>query len=168
VEVMARKKRHHPPQQQGQQANSNGEALESDIAHRLLSAGYLDYRPAKKSAKPAMPDPTVPYFIRQCRNKFDSIYGTQMIVDFYLWHPDKHPDGLIIEAKYQEEQGSVDSKFPYLVQSLKKTNTPALVLLIGPGARPEAVRWCEAQQHDSFIVLTSWEAFVYRCNRGYF
>jgi hypothetical protein len=148
-------------QQQGQQANSNGKNLESDIAHRLLSAGYVQ---AKRVLKQGM----TPYFIRQCRSLFHNMYGSKMIVDFYLWHPEKHPDGLIIEAKYQEKKGSVDNKFPYLVQSLKKTNTPSMILLIGTGAREEAIRWCEAQQHDTFTVITTWEAFVYRCNRGYF
>jgi hypothetical protein len=148
-------------QQQGQQANSNGKNFESDIAHRLRTAGYV-------SAPKVIASPTSPYFVPQCGTLFHTIYHTKLVTDFYVWHPHKHPQGLIIEAKYQAVGGSVDEKFPYLVFSLKATQTPAMLLLIGSGARREAVAWCEAQQTEHFMVLTTWEAFIGLCNRGFF
>lgn len=74
--------------------------------------------------------------------------------------------GLIIECKYQETGGSADEKFPYTVLSLKKTGVPAILLLIGAGAKRKAVDWCIRQQSTALTVFTSVEAFLRRANGG--
>ena len=43
-----------------------------------------------------------------------SIYGTDLLCDFIVYHPQKHPNCLVIEARWQESSGTVDEKYPYL------------------------------------------------------
>lgn len=147
------------PQQQGRKANSNGRTFEQLIAQSLRSRGYLECVIAPDPARQA-------FFVHQFKGAFESIYQTPMTVDFYVWHPDKFPKGLIIECKYQEINGSADEKFPYTVYSLKKTGIPVILLLIGQGARRAAVDWCVRQQSECLTVFLSVEAFLRRANGG--
>lgn len=147
------------PQQQGRKANNNGRYFEQLISQSLRSRGYLQY--------PVAPNPAYkPFFVPQFKGLFESIYGIPMTVDFYVWHPDKFPQGLIIECKYQETNGSADEKFPYTVLSLKKTGIPTILLLIGEGAKRKAVDWCTRQQSPLLTVFVSVEAFLRRANGG--
>lgn len=159
-------------QQQGRQANQNGIWAENDIAGRLINHGYQDLTPLPKSKRrkgyslPLVPD-GVAYFIRQKHGPFVNLYGRPMKVDFYVWHPEKYPDGLIIESKSQEDSGSVDEKFPYLIWGLKATGIPSILLLLCPGAKPYAIAWCLQQQEGQhFRVFPTWETFTAACNRG--
>lgn len=142
---------------QGQQANNNGQWFENDIAGRLMSHGYIETKTPL----------AVPYFIRQERTRFWSMYGTRWKVDFYVWHPHKYPHGLVIEAKHQQKGGSVDEKFPYLVTNMRATGIPGILILMCPKARVAAIAWCLAQQDgERFRVFATWETFISACNRG--
>lgn len=148
-------------QQQGRQANQNGRAFEEQIAQRLKSKGYL-----QADALPNEPDQ--PFFIYQFRGGFTSLYGLPMRVDFYVWNPVKYPNGLIIECKYQETSGSADEKFPYTIACLRKTELPAILLLIGQGAKRCAVEWCLRQQDRQLTVFADFESFFRAANRELF
>lgn len=152
---------HEPrdPQQQGRKANNNGRFFEQLISQSLRSRGYAE-------CGNAPPVASKPFFVPQSKGRFESIYGIPMTVDFYVWHPEKFERGLIIECKYQETGGSADEKFPYTVLSLKKTGVPAILLLIGAGAKRKAVDWCIRQQSTALTVFTSVEAFLHRANGG--
>lgn len=147
-------------QQQGTQANSNGRHCEDVIMAMLMSKGYASRKDAPTEYKD-------PFFVYQCRGVVNGLYGKPLKVDFYVWHPSKHPRGLIIESKYQETPGSVDEKFPYTVGSLKQSGIPAVLLIVGPGPKPEAVAWCQSQQTDGFSVFTSLDSFLLATNKGY-
>lgn len=150
-----------PTQQQGRQANSNGRAFEDLIAQRLRSKGYQPLT--------MLPDAfEQPFFIYQLRGRFTSIYGSPMRVDFFAWHPMKYPNGLVIECKYQETAGSADEKFPYTIACLRKTGSPAILLLIGQGAKRCAVDWCLQQQDDRLMVFKDLESFMKSANRDLF
>lgn len=146
-------------QQQGRKANSNGRYFEQLLCQSLRSRGYAEYR-----AVPAVP--RFAFFIYQFKGRFVSIYGLPMTVDLYLWHPTKYPQGLIIECKYQETAGTADEKFPYTVFSLQQAGIPAILLVIGQGAKRKAVRWCLSQQSELLKVFDSFEAFLLRANGG--
>ena len=147
-------------QQQGRQANQNGKAFEDQISQRLKSNGYvqMDHIPEEREQ---------PFFIYQYRGTFTSIYGLPMRVDFYVWHPVKYPDGLIIECKYQETSGSADEKFPYTIACLRKIGLQAILLLIGKGAKRCSVEWCLQQQDDQLMVFADFESFFKAVNRGF-
>lgn len=145
-------------QQQGRQANQNGRAFEEQIIQRLKSKGYIQV-----AAIPEERDQ--PFFIYQHRGDFLSIYGLPMRVDFYVWNSVKYPDGLIIECKYQETSGSADEKFPYTIACLRKIGLPAILLLIGKGAKRCSVEWCLQQQDALLTVFADFESFFRAANR---
>lgn len=61
----------------------------------------------------------------------ESIYGSQRNCDFFVINPDKFPEGLVIECKWQQAAGSVDEKYPFLYFNIVKTGVPTVVLLDG-------------------------------------
>lgn len=77
-----------------------------------------------------------------------SIYGHALRADIVVDPRDGLPDGLVIECKWQDAYGSVDEKFPYVVENIR-ANTykhPVVVIIGGGKARPGAVRWLGLQQ----------------------
>jgi hypothetical protein len=70
-----------------------------------------------------------------------TIYETERYVDFLVLNRDKFPSGLIIECKWQEQKGSVDEKYPFLMFNIARTGVPTIVLLDGEGYKPAAKAW---------------------------
>jgi hypothetical protein len=124
----------------GTQANRTGGRLESFVEHALTEHGYelfWDHRKqlfanrdavgGKQYAKHVLVGPT--------------IYETDRYVDFLVLNKDKFPDALIIECKWQEQKGSVDEKYPFLMFNIARTGVPTIVLLDGDGYKPAAKIW---------------------------
>ena len=101
---------------QGTRANFTGNQLEKVIDGNLQSKGYQfvgikDFDKARYLEQP--------FYTRQyplCK----SIYSTQIKCDFLLYHPEKYPECLVIESKWQQSGGSVDEKYPFLVLNIKE------------------------------------------------
>jgi hypothetical protein len=110
--------------------------------------------------------PNQPYFIHQYGSPFRNAYRDSMTLDFYIYHPTKYPDGLILECKFQDGGGTVDEKLHFTVASLKGTGKPSFLLLMGEGFRTSAVQYCLDKQTARFRVLTSWDQFVRMFNTG--
>lgn len=151
------------PNAQGQSASLNGVALEALVAKILTGYGY-----AMLATIP--PHQTAPFFVQQHREKgrFQSIYKKEMKIDFFVFHPEKYPNGLLLECKRQTTGGSVDQKLPYSVLSLKGHGVPAILLLDGQGPVPEAIDWCKAQQDETFIFIHGISEFNKYAKRGLF
>ena len=63
-----------------------------------------------------------------------------------LYHPEKHPNKLIIECKWQQTLGTTDEKYPYNVLNIREMYPcPAIILLAGAGFRSGAAAWLRAQ-----------------------
>lgn len=97
-----------------------------------------------------------------------TIYGTELRVDFVLLNLRDFPDGLIVESKWQDVGGSVDEKFPYLVENIRhQYPLPAVVIVHGGGCRDGAVRWlrsrCDGQR---LIAVYGLEDFISWANRA--
>ena len=83
----------------------------------------------------------------------ESIYGHPMACDFLIKGLEEYPKGLIIESKWQASGGSVDEKFPYLVENImKRFPCPAIIILAGGGAKAGAVKWLRAQVDGQKLV----------------
>ena len=104
----------------GSIANTNGRTVEDVIADILHRKRY-NYRRQYPVGK--------------------GIYGTQRKVDFCVWGSKPAPDGLIIEVKWQHRAGSVDEKFPYLVENIALHPYPTIIVLDGDGFKPSAREW---------------------------
>ena len=124
----------------GRRANQQGTTLERSVED-MLREGY-----EKVSAKRffAANGLSQPIYARQCAAGV-SLYRKPRKVDFILYHPQKWPDCLVIECKWQSSSGSVEEKFPFLVQSIEKNNFPTIIVLDGGGYSPDAETWLKAQ-----------------------
>lgn len=112
------------------QANYTGNTLQQFVEARIAERGYT-FIPNKKFG-PAR------YFRQPIYSKQfyvgQSIYNTNLFCDYILYHPDKHADSLIIEAKWQQSGGSVDEKYPYLLLNIQyKYPHPTVLVLDGSG-----------------------------------
>lgn len=125
----------------GGRANQSGRILEKMVEGLLLGHGYgkVSKHEIQKHIIAGEPVFTTQYLIGQ------TIYNTDLKIDFFVYHPSKFPDGLIIECKWQQAGGSVDEKYPYLVANLLKNQKASVIVLDGDGYRPGAKRWLEDQ-----------------------
>lgn len=109
--------------------NLSGRSLEEFIENLLLRNGYTFVSKSKFLAACSL---NQSFFTKQ----FDlckSIYGGKNFCDFVVYSPNKHPDFLVIESKWQQTAGSVDEKFPYLVENIKKQYPFKTIIIIDGG-----------------------------------
>jgi len=127
---------------QGGRAVRTGNALERVVLHALDDNHYTFIEPRRFLAACCLPQPLYTRQINAC----NSVYGTQVFADFMLYHPEKWPDKLIIECKWQQSSGSVDEKYPYNVLNIREQYPcPAIILLDGEGYKPGAAAWLRRQ-----------------------
>jgi hypothetical protein len=127
---------------QGGRAVKTGNALERVVLHALTDNHYTFIQSKKFLAACCLEQPL---FTKQI-NATEGIYGLMLKHDFMLYHPEKWPDKLIIECKWQQGRGSVDEKYPYNVLNIReKYPCPSIILLDGGGFRPGAGAWLRAQ-----------------------
>ena len=149
--------------QGGTVANETGKSLEDFIENHLVSAGYTFID--KKKFKPAL-YLEQPIYSKQVYIS-RSIYDTATYCDFVLYHPDKHPECLIIESKWQQSKGSVDEKYPFLVLNIQ-TKYPynTVLLLDGGGYKEGAENWIREQVGNTLVGVYSMVEFQSWANRG--
>ena len=126
----------------GQRANRHGRILERFVAEELDDAGYECVWPPVLIF--AMRDLGQPVYARQVEVGRD-IYGKVRRVDFLLFHPYRHPNGLVIQCKWQASRGSVEEKYPYEVLSIGQGEFDALIVLDGGGYSQGAEQWLRGQ-----------------------
>jgi peptidoglycan hydrolase-like protein with peptidoglycan-binding domain len=133
--------------------NENGSILESQINALLVSKGY--------AMLTKQPEGLAEYnwAIKQYR-KFSTLYGGQMRIDFFVCNRSKWPEGLAIECKWQSSPGTVDEKFPYVVENLKALPVPSIIMLAGGGYRPAALEWVKRQSSDRLTVVESIDSAI--------
>jgi hypothetical protein len=148
---------------QGGNAVEYGNQLERFVWHTLTDKKY-EFVPSRRFlAACCLPQPL---FTKQIVIG-NSIYNTPLKSDFMLYHPQKHPNKLIIECKWQQVSGSVDEKYPYTVQNIReKYPCPAIILLDGEGYKPGAKAWLCEQVDDHLLAVFSMSEFQKWVNRG--
>lgn len=125
----------------GEQANATGGRLERVVQGLLDGEGY---RLVRTKSLEEIRQYRIPLYTPQfCIGK--GIYGTDIKVDFVVYHHDKHPEPFIIECKWQQVAGSVDEKFPYLVENIKLHPIDTILLLDGGGYKAGAESWVRNQ-----------------------
>lgn len=132
---------------QGAQANRNGKTAEATIYCILKERGYSVDRQVKIGER--------------------SIYDSEIIVDIMVYPGGNLPDGLIIESKWQETGGSVDEKYPYLVENIKACYPmPCIIILDGNGYKRGAGTWLRSQVDGKKLLhVFSFAEFLSWCNR---
>lgn len=147
----------------GGRANYTGTALQRFIEARLVERGYArvkcpQFRPSTYLQQPA-------YSREFCLGK--GIYNKDLRCDFILYHSQKHAGCLVIEAKWQQVGGSIDEKFPYLVENIQRCSTyKTVVVLDGHGYSPGAERWLRDQVGNNLIAVYDMRQFQTWVNNG--
>lgn len=121
---------------QGTQANLTGKVLEDLVASVFKSHNFEIVEYAEYARNPASEQD------RLVRNiPYETIYGHQGKTEFLVDSPRR---GLRfrIECKWQQSAGSVDEKFPYLIENCKSLPESMVVILIdGKGYKDGALAW---------------------------
>lgn len=90
-----------------------------------------------------------------------SIYGHPLKVDIFTRDMPGFPEGLIVESKWQASSGSVDEKFPYLVENIRHCYPcQTVIVLSGGGYRNGAARWLRAQTGGNLRAVMDLEEFI--------
>ena len=126
----------------GVRANRRGRILERFVANILDNQGYEHIRPAYLIF--AMREMQQPVYAQQVEIGRD-IYGKRRRVDFLLFNPHRHPNGLVIQCKWQKTSGSVEEKFPFEVQSITQGEFETVIILDGGGYSTGAEQWLRSQ-----------------------
>ena len=85
-----------------------------------------------------------PIFAEQCSVGRD-IYSKNRRVDFILYHPQRWPDCLVIQCKWQASPGSVEEKYPFEVLSIQLNEFNTIIVLDGGGYSRGAEMWLRSQ-----------------------
>ena len=152
----------------GGQANKTGGVLELFIKRLLEDNGYTAFPNHKdqlfanrKSVGGKQYSTQVP-----CGT---SIYESPRKCDFLIMNQEKFPEGLIIECKWQQSNGSVDEKYPFTVYNILKIGVPTIILLDGNGYKKTAMEWLKSQASPSraLIGVYNMSEFQALVNKGY-
>lgn len=159
-------------------AEATGSVAESTVRSVLVSRGYEELSvQAATAAEPAAeqgrlfggatstrrPDR---YAVRQFPIG-PSIYGSPLYTDVLVHGAPGFPRGLAIEVKWQQSQGSVDEKFPYLLLNIQECYPcPAIVIADGGGQRPGALHWLRGQVGGNLVAVYSLAEFLAWANRN--
>jgi hypothetical protein len=101
-------------------------------------------------------------FSRQVR-LYKGIYDTWITVDFVIRNATDFPQGLVIESKWQDCNGTADEKFPYLIANIRICPLPVVIIADGNGARPQATKYLRSQidRHRLLNVFTLAEFLIW-------
>jgi hypothetical protein len=153
----------------GTRANKTGNRLEAFVTHTLTQDGYGEFWDHKAQVFANRGVVGGKQFAQQVYVG-DTIYKTERYVDFLVVNKDLFPDGLIIECKWQQSNGSVDEKYPFLVWNIIKTKVPTIILIDGGGYKPAALEWLKDQANPSsaLIGVYTMAEFQKAANNGLF
>lgn len=149
----------------GAKANKTGNQLESMIRQTLENQHYISI-PARDfdAAKTGMYAGRALYTTQALIGK--TIYDSDRKCDFLLYHPQKFPNNLVIECKWQQAAGSVDEKFPFLVENIHLLGIPTLIIVDGGGHKPGAVAWLKSQIGGALAGVYTLTEFMIQMNDG--
>lgn len=89
-----------------------------------------------------------------------NMFGYDRKAHLLLHHPDKWPGGLVIEARWQSENGTTYQKFPFFVANINASSYKNIFVLGGQAAMPGSVDWLRSQvNEDRFVQLLTPQEF---------
>lgn len=124
----------------GVRANRRGRTLENAI-NDLLAEEYERVTPVRFFA---LRELRQPIFAEQCYTGRD-IYGKNRRVDFILYHPQRWPECLVIQCKWQASTGSIEEKYPFEVLSIQMNEFATIIVLDGNGYSKGSEAWLKGQ-----------------------
>jgi hypothetical protein len=152
----------------GGRANHTGYRFELFVTLALKEHAYTESTNGKELFKKRALITTMKCYARGV-DVGKTAYGgqTRRKVDIFIIDKALFPHDLIIECKWQQVKGSTDEKYPNLVNNIKTTGIPTIIVIGGGGYKPGALSWLK-QQVDGTILLAVWtmEEFQIAVNDG--
>ena len=146
----------------GSRANRRGRTLENAI-NDLLSEEYVQVAASRFFALRYMRQPI---FAEQFQIGQD-VYGKNRRVDFILYHPQRLPNCLVIQCKWQASSGSVEEKYPFEVLSIGNNKFETIIVLDGGGYSEGAESWLKEQAgKDNLLHVLSLGEITKRVSKG--
>lgn len=133
----------------GTRANKSARSLNKFVKSTLDDLGYqfVESRKFDTACYLHQPVYTQQYIVG------NSIYNRPLRCDFILYHPEKYPDRLIIESKWQQSRGTTDQKYPYMALNIKEMfPCPVVIVLDGSGYGSGAAEWLKGQVDDEKLM----------------
>lgn len=155
-------------QEQGKKANKTGNELEKFIENILSGDGYRfiknnDFKTIMENTALLFDDKVYTKQYPIC----EGIYGTTVRCDFIRFNPSKNNGFLAIEAKWQQTGGSVDEKYPYVVENIRKCYPcTCIIILDGGGYKPGAEIYLRSQVGSKLIGVYNMTEFRICANNG--
>lgn len=146
----------------GKIATANGRNLEQ-FTEDLLKRRHYNFIETKKFI--ATSKASAQCFYTKQFNIGKTIYDTSRKCDFIIYCPKNHPNFLVIECKWQQSKGSVDEKYPYLIENIKISPYRTIILVDGKGYKPKALEWLKKQTNDKLIGVFSMMEFQLWVNK---
>ena len=144
-------------------ANYTGNQLERFVNERLTEKGYTFVPRERFRAATYLDQPIYSRQFAICK----SIFETDAHCDFIVFHPEKHPESLIIESKWQQSGGSVDEKYVYTVENIQKRYPHKTVLLFdGGGYKKQTETWVRKQVGGNLLHVFNMAEFQKWANKG--
>lgn len=158
-------------EQGGAIANRQGNILEQQVSRAFASHGFRELSFAgyeRLSAGRSFPGMALPDLLVR-RVPYTSIYGHRGVTEFLALSPSRSL-AVRIECKWQQSQGSVDEKFPYLyLNCIHAMPEREIILLIdGNGYKPGALAWLKqaaGSQHEKSIRVFNLAEFLIWANQ---
>ena len=141
----------------GARANRRGRILEKFVID-LLDEQYQQVTPDRFFA---LRDLRQPIFAEQCHIGRD-IYGKKRRVDFILYHPQRWPDCLVIQCKWQASHGSIEEKYPFEVLSIQMNEFSTVIVLDGNGYTDGAKQWLVGQAGKNKLIHVMDQGEIHR------
>ena len=144
-------------------ANSTGGAFEKTIEDAIKRCGYKSTSASDFFAGMGSGVPLYCHKLKYGSN----IYESRTEYDFIVYHPQKHPNGLVIEVKWQQVPGTADEKFPFLVLNIQnKYPFKTVLILDGGGYRIGAEKWVRLQVGSNLLHVFNFTEFMIWINNG--
>lgn len=125
-------------------AYTTGKDLEMQVKKVFTDAGVLHVN----LAKTPLTRNTI-----ACQYPFTDIFGCRARVDFC--YMDTLGTKYYIECKQQSVTGSVDQKFPYIIENVKLMDCNYILFLRGDGVRPKVLEWLKGKaESEKFTLMT--------------
>lgn len=152
----------------GSQANYTGSGLERFIEQLLQDIGFAKIDGALLFRNRKHLSTQGNYYARFVYVGDSLFEGKKRIVDFFLVNA-IFPEGLIIECKWQETEGSAEEKLPHLVLCTRKTGIPTIIVLDGDGFTLGAKKYLKTEV-DGLLLRAVWgmSDFQKARNTGFF
>jgi hypothetical protein len=155
---------------QGATANATGKDLENFVENSLVQYGYKKIEENKKDV-----------FAQRAQKQWNKVFTREAPVgvdiwnrfrrcDFFVLNSTSFVEGIVIECKWQQVAGTTEQKINHLVDTIKHSGLPSIIVIDGEGWSKGVIPWLTQQQqtHPNILGVWSKKEFLSQLNLGFF